>query len=121
LLCCALRRHCERSEAIQLVRVKIIGNMKNDVILTALVNFLVPIILLYAFFSLADYIYNGLFSVVYAAILFIIAFMIYAAKFGGLESYALISIKLISWVGVLISAIYLIFILLLLTKLMPHF
>ena len=95
--------------------------MKNDVILTALVNFLVPIILLYAFFSLADYIHSGLFSMVYSAILFIIAFMIYAAKFGGLESYVIVSIKLISWSLILISAIYLLFILLLLTKLLPYF
>jgi hypothetical protein len=95
--------------------------MKNDLILTALVNFLVPIILLYAFFSLADYINNGLFSVIYSAILFIIAFMIYSTKFGGLESYMMISIKLISWIGILIVVIYLLFILLLLTKLIPHF
>ena len=88
--------------------------MRKDIVLVALINFLVPIILLYAFFSLTDYINNGFFSVIYAIILFAITFMIYAVKFNRLEASAVISIKVISWFTLLISSVYLIFILLLL-------
>ncbi len=85
-----------------------------------MINFLVPFILLYAFFALANYANNGFFALVYATILVVIAFLIYSAKFTELKLSSLVSIKLISWLGLLIAVVYLIIILLFLIDLMPE-
>ena len=79
-----------------------------------MINFLAPFILLYAVFILADYINGGFFAIIYAIILVIIAFLIYSAKFTDLQLSSLVSIKIVSWVGLLIAVVYLVIILLLL-------
>ncbi len=89
-------------------------HMKSDKFLIAMINFLVPVILLYAFFVLADYFHNGFFSIIYAALLVIISFLIYSAKFADSKLSSLISTKLISSIGLLITIAYLIIILFLL-------
>lgn len=94
--------------------------MKNDIVLVSLINFLVPIILLYAFFSLADCLSKGFSSVIYSTILFIIAFVIYSVKFSDAKPSALIGVHLISWLGFTISIIYLIMVLLFLIDLTPE-
>ena len=85
-----------------------------------MINFLVPFILLYAFFVLADYINSGFFSLIYTTILVVIAFLIYSTKFSDLKLSSLVSIKLVSWIGLLIAVTYLVVILLLLIDLMPE-
>jgi hypothetical protein len=89
--------------------------MKNDMILSALVNFLVPMILIYAFFSLVDCLSNGFFSAIYSIILFVAAFMIYSVRFDGLKSSLMVSINIISWIGLSILGFYLIVVFLLLS------
>ena len=95
--------------------------MKDDIILTALINFLVPMILLYAFFALAECLSSGFFSVIYSIILFVAAFMIYSTRFDGLRSSAITSIDLIAWIGLAVFLFYLIVVLLLISKLIPGF
>jgi hypothetical protein len=94
--------------------------MRSDKLLVAMINFLVPFILLYAFFVLADYSNNGFFSLIYTTILVVIAFLIYSTKFVDLKLSSLVSVKLFSWVGLLIAIVYLVVILLLLIDLMPE-
>lgn len=55
--------------------------MKNDPILSAIINFLVPVIALYGLFFLVDFFKNGFSAFIYAVVLFVSAFMIYAVKF----------------------------------------
>ncbi len=93
--------------------------MRSDKLLVAMINFLVPFILLYAFFVLADYVNSGFFSLIYATILVVIAFLIYSTKFSDLKLSSLVSVKLVSWIGLLIAVTYLVVILLLLIDLMP--
>ena len=88
--------------------------MRNDVILAALINFLVPMILLYASFSLVDCFTNGFFSIIYSITLFTQAFMIYSVRFDSLKLSTIISINIISWIGLAFLMLYLAFILLLL-------
>ncbi|MDA0902117.1 MAG: hypothetical protein O3B09_01735 [Proteobacteria bacterium] len=94
-------------------------SLKSDVVLMSLVNFLVPLILLYAFFSLMEYSENGFFAVIYSAILCVIAFMIYGLKFSHLHLSNLVSIRVIAWFALLISLIYITSILLFLIDAMP--
>jgi len=94
--------------------------MRSDKLLVAMINFLVPFILLYAFFVLADYINSGFFSLIYATILVVIAFLIYSTKFSDLKLSSLVSVKLVSWIGLVIAVAYLVIILLLLIDLMPE-
>jgi len=94
--------------------------MRSDKLLIAMINFLVPFIMLYAFFVLADYVNNGFFSLIYATILLIISFLIYSTKFADLKLSSLVSIKIISWIGLLIAITYLTIILFLLVDLMPE-
>lgn len=94
--------------------------MRSDKLLIAMINFLVPFIMLYAFFVLADYVNNGFFSLIYATILLIISFLIYSTKFADLKLSSLVSIKIISWIGLLIAIAYLTIILFLLVDLMPE-
>jgi len=88
--------------------------MRNDIILVALINFLVPMILLYAFFSLVDCFTNGFFPIIYSITLFAQAFMIYLIRFDGLKSSMIISINMISWIVLIVLMLYLTFTLLLL-------
>jgi hypothetical protein len=94
--------------------------MRSDKLLVAMINFLVPFILLYAFFVLVDYINSGFFSLIYATILVVIAFLIYSTKFSDLKLSSFVSVKLVSWIGLLIAVTYLVIILLLLIDLMPE-
>ena len=94
--------------------------MRSDKLLVAMINFLVPFILLYAFVVLADYVNSGFFSLIYTTILVVIAFLIYSIKFADLKLSSLVSVKLISWVGLLIAIVYLSIILLLLIDLIPE-
>jgi hypothetical protein len=93
--------------------------MRSDKLLVAMINFLVPFILLYVLFVLADYVNSGFFSLIYATILVVIAFLIYSTKFSDLKLSSLVSVKLVSWIGLLIAVTYLVVILLLLIDLMP--
>jgi hypothetical protein len=54
--------------------------MKNDPILSALINFLVPVIFLYGLFFLADFFVNGFFAFIYSMVLFVSVFMIFSVK-----------------------------------------
>ncbi|MFT5702984.1 MAG: hypothetical protein ACJAZX_000685 [Rickettsiales bacterium] len=94
--------------------------MRSDKFLSAMINFLVPMILLYGFFVLTDYLNNGFFALIYATILLVIAFVIFSAKFSDLKFSSLISIKIISWIGLLIAISYLAIILFLLIDLIPE-
>ena len=93
--------------------------MRSDKLLIATINFLVPLILLDGLFVLADYTDVGFFSIIYATILVVIAFLIYFAKFEDLRLHTLISVKLVSKVGFMIAAVYLMSIFLSLIDLMP--
>ena len=97
--------------------------MKSDIVLMSLINFLVPLVLIYAFFSLLDYGNSGFFAIIYSAVLFIIAFMIYGVKFSTLQPSTLISIRLIAWLGLSAALFYTMLILLFLIGIAPkvHF
>ena len=94
--------------------------MANDKLLIAMINFLVPFILLYAFFVLVDYSVSGFSALIYTAILLTISFVIYSLKFSTPLKFAdlklptFISIATISKIAISMILIYLTAILLLL-------
>lgn len=45
--------------------------MKNDPVVTAIINFLVPVVFLYALFFLSEFFNNGFFAFIYSAALFL--------------------------------------------------
>ena len=50
----------------------------NNIVLNSLAKFLIPFILLYGFFYLTKFEQFGFFAVIYAIILFVIAFLLYS-------------------------------------------
>jgi hypothetical protein len=88
--------------------------MKSDKLLISAINFLSPLVLLCAFFVLADYVNNGFFAVFYSAILVLSSFAIYSLRFFELKLPSLTFVNSLSKIGAFIAMIYLIAILLLL-------
>ncbi len=91
--------------------------MKNDPILSALINFLVPIIFLYGLFFLADFFESGFFAFIYSMVLFVSGFMIFSVKFSGVKISSLFHFEFISFFTLLLSIAYISAILLLITNL----
>ena len=91
--------------------------MKNDLILSSLINFLVPIIFLYGLFFLADFFANGFFAFIYSVVLFVSGFMIFSVRFSGVKTSSLIQLEFVSFFALLISIAYIVAILLLITNL----
>jgi len=91
--------------------------MKNDPILSALINFLVPIIFLYGLFFLADFFESGFFALIYSMVLFVSGFMIFSVKFSGVKVSSIFHLEFLSFFTLLLSIAYIISILLLITNL----
>jgi hypothetical protein len=92
--------------------------MKNDPIVNALINFLVPVIFLYALFFLAEFFTEGFFSFIYSAALFLTGFMVLSVRSSeGLKVASFAWSELISFFISLILLTYLIAILLSITDL----
>jgi hypothetical protein len=91
--------------------------MKNDPILTALINFLVPIIFLYGLFFLADFFENGFFAFIYSVVLFISGFMIFSVRTSGVKSLSAAQYDLTAFFILLISISYISGVLMLVTNL----
>jgi hypothetical protein len=89
--------------------------MKNDPILSALINFLVPIIFLYGLFFLADFIENGFFAFIYSAVLFVSGFMIFSVKFLDIKMSKIFHLEFVSFFILIISISYISAILMLVT------
>ncbi|MBP7709497.1 MAG: hypothetical protein KA100_00315 [Rickettsiales bacterium] len=91
--------------------------MKNDPILSALINFLVPIIFLYGLFFLADFFESGFFAFIYSMVLFVSGFMIFSVKFSGVKVSSIFHFEFVSFFALLLSIAYITAILLLITNL----
>jgi hypothetical protein len=89
--------------------------MKNDPILTALVNFLVPVIFLYGFFFLADFFEDGFFAFIYSIVLFVSGFMIFSVRSSSFKASPILQAEFISFFILLLSISYLAAVLLLIT------
>ncbi|MFT6220464.1 MAG: hypothetical protein ACJA02_000929 [Myxococcota bacterium] len=90
--------------------------MRSDKLLASIINFLVPIIFIYAFFELANYVNRGLFSFIYAVILVAIALFIHSMKYPDFIPSPLILKRLMTMFGIVMISYYLIFILFLILK-----
>ena len=91
--------------------------MKNDLILSSLINFLVPIIFLYGLFFLADFFANGFFAFIYSVVLFVSGVMIFSVRVSGTKTTTLIPFEFVSFFALLLSIAYIVAILLLVTNL----
>lgn len=93
--------------------------MKSDPILTAIINFLVPLITLYGLFFLADIFEIGFFAIIYSIILFISAFLIFTSKFANssIDFISSSQFDLLSFFILSLAISYLMAILLLITDL----
>jgi hypothetical protein len=91
--------------------------MKNDPILAALINFLVPIIFLYGLFFLADFFDSGFFAFIYSMVLFVSGFMIFSVKFSEVKLVSIFHIEFVSFFVLLLSIAYICSIFLLVTDL----
>jgi len=92
--------------------------MKNDPIISALINFLVPIIFLYGFFCFMQFFEIGFFSVIYCAVIFICGFMILAVKSSIGEFFSALQFEYIAFFILLLSICYIVAILLSVTDLL---
>ncbi len=90
--------------------------MKNDPIVTALINFLVPIIFLYGLFFLAGFFAEGFFAFIYSAVLFLSGFMVLSIRLSG-GSISLAWLEFVSFFISLLLISYLVSVLLLVTDL----
>jgi len=90
--------------------------MKNDPILSALINFLVPIIFLYGLFFLADFFESGFFAFIYSVVLFVSGFMIFSVKFSNMKMPSLVHFEFFSFFALLLSISYLVAILFFITN-----
>ena len=90
----------------------------KDPILSALINFLVPVIFLYGLFFLADFFANGFFAFIYAMVLFISGSMLFFVRFAGVKLSSLIQLEFISFFILLILLSYVIAVLFLITDLL---
>jgi hypothetical protein len=91
--------------------------MKNDQLINSLINFLIPIIFLYGLYFLSDlFITSGFFALIYSVVLIILGLMIYGAnndnKFSNFSH-----IEILCFSGSLISLIYVVVVLLIITNL----
>lgn len=91
--------------------------MKNDLILSALINFLVPIIFLYGLFFLADFFETGFFAFIYSVVLFVSGFMIFSVRFSGIKPLTATQFEFASFFILLLSISYIAGILFLITNL----
>ncbi len=91
--------------------------MKNDPILSSLINFLVPIIFLYGLFFLADFFANGFFAFIYSIVLFVSGFMIFSVRFSGVKTASIVPLEIVSFFAILLSILYVVGILFLITNL----
>lgn len=92
--------------------------MKNDPIVNALINFLVPIIFLYGLFFLAEFFTQGFFAFIYSTVLFLSGFMVLSVHSSG--DRKIISFAWLEFVSFFISLTllaYLISVLLIITDL----
>ena len=85
--------------------------MKGDIILKVILNFLIPFILLYGFFSVASYETQGFPSFLSGFILFIIAIALYYIKYGEFKFKKTITLKLVYVTIMFLFLSYLLFIL----------
>jgi len=90
--------------------------MKNDQILTALINFLVPLIFLYGLFFLVDFFETGFFAFIYAVVLFVSGFMIFSVKFSDIKLASLLHLEFLSFFVLLVSISYVVAILFFITE-----
>lgn len=90
--------------------------MKNDPIVTALINFLVPIIFLYGLFFLAGFFAEGFFAFIYSAVLFLSGFMVLSIRLSG-GAISLAWLEFVSFFISLLLISYLVSVLLLVTDL----
>jgi hypothetical protein len=91
--------------------------MKNDPILSALINFLVPIIFLYGLFFLADFFESGFFAFIYSMVLFVSGSMIFSVKFSNVSISSIFQFEFASFFVLLLSIAYIAAILFLITDL----
>ncbi len=90
--------------------------MKNDPVLSSMINFLVPIILIYGLFFLSDFLVSGFFALIYSVVLFFSAFMIFSVRFSSVKPESIVSIEIVSSAATFLSFCYLITILFLITN-----
>lgn len=91
--------------------------MKNDLIVSSLINFLVPIIFLYGLFCLADFFANGFFAFIYSVVLFVSGFMIFSIRFSGVRTASLVHLEFVSFFALLLSICYVVAVFFLVTNL----
>jgi hypothetical protein len=92
--------------------------MKNDPIISSLINFLVPIIFLYGLFCFIEFFEIGFFGVIYSAIIFVSAFMILAVKSSIEEFFVALQFEYAAFFILLLSICYILAILLSVTDLL---
>lgn len=81
--------------------------MRGDIILKLTVNFLIPILLLYAVYSAIHYNTFGFFAIIQAIIIMIIAFSLYYIKYGGIRSSKILSFRFVMNVTIFAFLYYL--------------
>jgi hypothetical protein len=80
--------------------------MRNDPIIVAILNFLVPLIFLYSLFCLVGFFEKGFFNVIYAITLFVSGFVIVSAKLSALRLFSVLKIEFVAFFVLLLSIGY---------------
>lgn len=84
--------------------------MKGDVIFKVFVNFLIPFLLLYAFFVVFNYEYLSFFAVIHSLLIFSISYALYYFKYGPLRSRKVIPFKFLGMFLLFLFIVYMIYI-----------
>ena len=80
--------------------------MKNDPIIKALLNFLTPLIFLYATFCFVGFFEKGFFSVIYSVTLFVSGFVIVSIKFSALRLASSLRLEFVTFFVLILSVCY---------------
>jgi hypothetical protein len=91
--------------------------MKKDNLLDALINFIVPITILYGIYFLVDFLRNGFFSLIYFFIIIASSFMVFSIKDNKIKNFLINYYQLITYFFTIVAIFFILMILFSITDL----
>lgn len=84
--------------------------MKGDLILRVVVSFLIPFLLLFAFFSITNYNVFGFYSFILSFSYFMLAYILFAMKFRAVKTKNLVFLRKIGYALIVFFMLFMIFV-----------
>lgn len=80
--------------------------MKKDNLLEALINFIVPITILYGIYFLVDFLRNGFFSLIYFFIIITSSFMVFSIKDNKIKNFLINYYQMITYFFTIVAIFF---------------